>query len=216
MEILRYCVEKGSIAVEGVSLTIAALADDAFSVALIPHTLAVTTLGHLHEGDRVIWKRTCSRSTSSGSSRADLVTILCGDELFRRDQSALRHHRGGDRGRPPGQARRGRRRGRPRERGRSDDRGAVRHARGDQLHGHARARPDLPVPDRGALRRARAQADDLQQRDAVRDGVHDLDRGPRGRDDGHLGRRPLADDPGRDRPDQGRRATSSSRAMSSR
>jgi riboflavin synthase len=52
-ELLRYCVEKGSIAVEGVSLTIAALAEDGFSVALIPHTRAETTLGRLREGDEV-------------------------------------------------------------------------------------------------------------------------------------------------------------------
>ena len=52
-DVLRYCVEKGSIAVEGVSLTIAALAEDAFAVALVPHTLAVTTLGSLAPGDPV-------------------------------------------------------------------------------------------------------------------------------------------------------------------
>ena len=52
-EILRYCVEKGSIAVEGVSLTIAGLSEDAFTVALVPHTRAVTTLGALAEGDEV-------------------------------------------------------------------------------------------------------------------------------------------------------------------
>jgi riboflavin synthase len=52
-EILRYCVEKGSIAVEGVSLTIAGLTDDAFTVALVPHTRAVTTLGALGQGDEV-------------------------------------------------------------------------------------------------------------------------------------------------------------------
>ncbi len=52
-EILRYCVEKGSIAVDGVSLTIAGLRDDAFEVALIPHTLEVTTLGALEPGDEV-------------------------------------------------------------------------------------------------------------------------------------------------------------------
>jgi riboflavin synthase len=51
--ILRYCVEKGSIAVEGVSLTVAALADDAFEVALVPHTLAATTLARLGPGDDV-------------------------------------------------------------------------------------------------------------------------------------------------------------------
>jgi riboflavin synthase len=52
-EILRYCVEKGSITVEGVSLTIAALEEDAFTVALVAHTLEVTTLGSLQPGDGV-------------------------------------------------------------------------------------------------------------------------------------------------------------------
>jgi len=52
-EILRYCIEKGSITVDGVSLTIAGLRDDAFEVALIPHTLEVTTLGALESGDEV-------------------------------------------------------------------------------------------------------------------------------------------------------------------
>lgn len=52
-DLLRYCVEKGSIAVQGISLTVAELADDAFAVALIPHTLAETTLGSIAIGDRV-------------------------------------------------------------------------------------------------------------------------------------------------------------------
>jgi riboflavin synthase len=51
--LLRYCVEKGSIAVDGVALTITALRDDAFEVSLIPHTLQVTTLGALVPGDEV-------------------------------------------------------------------------------------------------------------------------------------------------------------------
>jgi riboflavin synthase len=49
----RYLVEKGSITVDGVSLTVAALAEDGFEVALIPHTLAGTTLGELVPGDQV-------------------------------------------------------------------------------------------------------------------------------------------------------------------
>jgi riboflavin synthase len=53
MEVLRYCVEKGSIAVAGVSLTVAELDDEGFAVALVPHTLAVTTLGSLEAGDEV-------------------------------------------------------------------------------------------------------------------------------------------------------------------
>jgi len=52
-DLLRYCVEKGSIAVEGVSLTIAALLGDGFEIALVPHTLAATTLGGLRSGDPV-------------------------------------------------------------------------------------------------------------------------------------------------------------------
>jgi riboflavin synthase alpha subunit len=52
-ELLRYCVEKGSIAVDGVSLTISALSKGAFEVVLVPHTLEQTTLGRLAAGDRV-------------------------------------------------------------------------------------------------------------------------------------------------------------------
>jgi riboflavin synthase len=52
-ELLRYCVEKGSITVDGVSLTVAGLREDGFAVALIPHTLEVTTLGSLEGGDDV-------------------------------------------------------------------------------------------------------------------------------------------------------------------
>jgi riboflavin synthase len=52
-EILRYCVEKGSITVDGVSLTVAELLEDAFAVALVPHTLSATTLGDLVPGLRV-------------------------------------------------------------------------------------------------------------------------------------------------------------------
>jgi len=52
-DILRLCVEKGSIAVDGVSLTVAQLDSDGFAVALIPHTLAATTLGALRLGDGV-------------------------------------------------------------------------------------------------------------------------------------------------------------------
>jgi riboflavin synthase len=52
-ELLRYVVEKGSIAVDGVSLTVAALDERGFAVALVPHTLEVTTLGRLQPGDQV-------------------------------------------------------------------------------------------------------------------------------------------------------------------
>jgi riboflavin synthase len=52
-ELLRYVVEKGSVTVEGVSLTIAALASDSFEIALVPYTLRATTLGSLAPGDEV-------------------------------------------------------------------------------------------------------------------------------------------------------------------
>ncbi len=52
-DLLRYVVEKGSIALQGTSLTVAALDDQGFAVALIPHTLHETTLDRLAPGDRV-------------------------------------------------------------------------------------------------------------------------------------------------------------------
>jgi riboflavin synthase len=51
--VARYTIEKGSVCVAGVSLTVAAYDDDGFTVALIPHTRAVTTLGALAPGARV-------------------------------------------------------------------------------------------------------------------------------------------------------------------
>jgi riboflavin synthase len=52
-ELLRFLVEKGSITVEGVSLTVAELDGGGFAVALVQHTLAATTLGALAQGDKV-------------------------------------------------------------------------------------------------------------------------------------------------------------------
>ena len=52
-ELLRYVVEKGSITVDGISLTVVDPTDDGFTVAVIPHTAAVTTLGHKGVGARV-------------------------------------------------------------------------------------------------------------------------------------------------------------------
>jgi riboflavin synthase len=52
-EIMRYAIEKGSVCVSGVGLTIAALDETSFSVSLVPHTLGVTTLGDLRDGDSV-------------------------------------------------------------------------------------------------------------------------------------------------------------------
>ena len=52
-EILRYVVEKGSVAIDGISLTVAAVEPEAFSVSVIPHTAAVTLLGKKRAGDVV-------------------------------------------------------------------------------------------------------------------------------------------------------------------
>jgi riboflavin synthase len=52
-DLLRYVVEKGSITIDGVSLTVAAVHDDGLSVAIIPHTSEVTTLGRRGPGDAV-------------------------------------------------------------------------------------------------------------------------------------------------------------------
>jgi riboflavin synthase len=51
--LLRYVVEKGSITIDGISLTVVAVLDDGFTVAVIPHTIEVTTLGHKGPGDPV-------------------------------------------------------------------------------------------------------------------------------------------------------------------
>ena len=51
--LLRYVVEKGSITVDGISLTVVEAGDDSFTVAVIPHTIEVTTLGHKGAGDLV-------------------------------------------------------------------------------------------------------------------------------------------------------------------
>ena len=52
-DLRRYVIEKGSITVDGVSLTVVQPTDDGFTVAVIPHTAEVTTLGDRRPGDRV-------------------------------------------------------------------------------------------------------------------------------------------------------------------
>ncbi|HYP02398.1 MAG TPA: riboflavin synthase [Pyrinomonadaceae bacterium] len=52
-ELARYLVFKGSVSVEGISLTVAALAEDYFEIAVIPKTWALTNLSHLRSGDAV-------------------------------------------------------------------------------------------------------------------------------------------------------------------
>lgn len=52
-QLARYVAYKGSVAVDGVSLTVASVDDGTFEIALIPHTLAVTTLGDARRGSRL-------------------------------------------------------------------------------------------------------------------------------------------------------------------
>ena len=52
-EILRYIVEKGSVAIDGISLTVAKVTQTTFSVSTIPHTRKITTLGERKKGDMV-------------------------------------------------------------------------------------------------------------------------------------------------------------------
>ena len=52
-KLIKYVVPKGSIAIDGISLTVVDVLKDKISVALIPHTLAVTTLGIKDKGDKV-------------------------------------------------------------------------------------------------------------------------------------------------------------------
>ena len=52
-ELIRYCVEKGSIAIDGVRLTIFDVGTDSFTIAIIPHTCEVTTIGRRQPGDKV-------------------------------------------------------------------------------------------------------------------------------------------------------------------
>jgi riboflavin synthase len=68
-ELMRYIVEKGSIAVDGVSLTVVSTYNDVFTVALIPHTLNMTTLGSKDKNDKVnieidVLARYVNRSTN--------------------------------------------------------------------------------------------------------------------------------------------------------
>ena len=58
-KLLKYIVEKGSIAIDGISLTVAELFTDGFSVSIIPHTLSQTILGEKEPGDTVNLENDC-------------------------------------------------------------------------------------------------------------------------------------------------------------
>ena len=69
-EILRYCVAKGSITVDGISLTINGVSEHGFSVAIIPHTAKATTLGLKRRMIPLTLNQTSSANTSSGCSKS--------------------------------------------------------------------------------------------------------------------------------------------------
>ncbi len=75
-ELLRYCVEKGSIAVDGVSLTVAEVDETGVGIALVPHTLRETTLGVLRAGDEAnveadVLAKYVERVTAGGRVRSE-------------------------------------------------------------------------------------------------------------------------------------------------
>jgi len=58
-EIMRYIIEKGSIAIDGISLTVAEVHKDGFSVSIIPHTAVITIMSGKHVGDKVNLENDC-------------------------------------------------------------------------------------------------------------------------------------------------------------
>ena len=89
----RYVVEKGSITVDGVSLTVSAVTDTTFSVSLIPTTLALTSLGTRAVGDPVNIEVDVLRSTSSGSSHPTARPRRSPHELARASLRGPADHR---------------------------------------------------------------------------------------------------------------------------
>ena len=79
-EVMRYVVYKGSVCVDGISLTIANLFDDGFEIALIPHTTAVTTLGSKQIGNRMnievdLLGRYIERLLTNKSPKSDSIDL---------------------------------------------------------------------------------------------------------------------------------------------
>ena len=89
-DIMRYCVPKGSITIDGISLTINSVTDHLFSVAIIPHTAKVTTIGLKQIGDSVnlesdlIGKYVERLLQGSGTLPASAAPIIDKDYLQKR------------------------------------------------------------------------------------------------------------------------------------
>ena len=209
-ELLRYAVDKGSITLSGVSLTVADLGEDlgrGFADPRDPGADEPWRAAAGRQAERRVRHRGEVRGAVAGTIRWKGASVSQMTETENKDRRRDRgggepvlDDRGSDRGDPPRpHGRRLRRRG-PRERGRPGDGGAVRHARGGQLHGQGGARADLPGADRRALRTARPEPDGGQERGAAADRLHGHDRGRRRGQHRDLRPRPRPHDPGRDRP----------------
>ena len=87
--LMNQVVKKGSVAVDGVSLTVAGLTDDGFRVAVVPHTLDKTTLCSINEGARVnietdIIGKYVERFLQSGSKTGITEEFLSDNGFFKR------------------------------------------------------------------------------------------------------------------------------------
>lgn len=88
----KYIVEKGSIAIDGISLTVNRCDDQSFSVAIIPHTLEVTTLGGRQQGDTVnlevdiigkyVEKLLAVKPTMAGGRQSDINPVFLREHGF--------------------------------------------------------------------------------------------------------------------------------------
>ena len=207
-ELLRYVVEKGSIAVDGVSLTVAEVVGRRVRRLADPRDARPHQPRHRdprHAGQPGGGHPGQVRREAGGGPMTDVRTR----SPFATVEQAIEDIRAGrmvvvcdDEDRE----------------NEGDLTMAAQFATPEQINFMAKeARGlDLPGAHARALRRARPGPHGGQERVALRDGVHGVDRGPRGRHDGHLGRRPRAHDPGGHRPRRARRATSSSPGTCSR
>ena len=216
---LRYVVEKGSITVDGISLTVAALHEDGFDVAVIPHTLAVTNLGAKQPGDPVnlevdVLAKYVERLLTDGAQQSRGPDLPAPSD--REEHHDVRPHRERDRGDRPRRGRDRRRRRGPRERGRPHRRGREDHARDHGLHGPPHERRHLHADDGRAARRAADPADGVEQHRVAAHRVHGVGRRPARDDHRHLRRRPGDDRPHARRPDVALGRLRAARATSSR
>ena len=190
-DLLPYVVVKGSITVDGVSLTVVDRLDGGFTVAVIPHTADVTTLGRRRPGDRV-------------NLEVDLVAKYV-ESLLAGPRRRGSHHESRQGGRRHRRRRRRRDRGGRRRRGQGE-RGRPHHGGGVRLPRQARLLPspllggDLRSDHPGTGPRARtARHGPAEHREPAHRVPGEL-RLPAQHHDRHLGLRPGRDDRGPRRP----------------